>query len=325
MAADDVDGGRDEGAEEVRGDAIPDVPQSQSGDVVHHFVRVLEQFHCHLHDLVSDEVEARVGLLEMFLTTRRRQKKPLVDVAPQLEAGVLIDAVHQRGQAADPLRGLAQALPKKPLDVVPEPVPSDLVGGVPLLGQQGAERRKHRGLELRQVHVACIALGDLQHQHIALLLQSTRIRDVGHQIVEGLDHLAQPSAGGETHDGGIEVEHGLEGPHNNHVVGLAVLIARALHGGLLRRYGGAAFRALRARPAPALREEGPLALPTRLRVHGGQVAADLDLLPLVRVLAVLGGAGVGVGGLVGVLLSDGRRRFAVVWVRSLLPAVFEDL
>mmetsp|Transcript_60120 Transcript_60120/g.175673 ORF Transcript_60120/g.175673 Transcript_60120/m.175673 type:complete len:248 (-) Transcript_60120:1309-2052(-) len=90
--AHDLHAGGDEGPEELRGDAVADVPEAQRGDVLDHLVRVLVHLQGHRHDLVRDVVQPRGGLLEVVLSGRGQGEEGGVDVPADRAPRLLVQA-----------------------------------------------------------------------------------------------------------------------------------------------------------------------------------------------------------------------------------------
>ena len=91
--------------------------------------------------------------------------------------------------------------------------------------QGEAETRRQRndnfhclvcGLELRQVNLPLV-LVEYQCQHIALLLQTVGVGDIGHDVVELVENQCHPGAVSKAHYGRIEQEHFVEGSWNLHL------------------------------------------------------------------------------------------------------------
>mmetsp|Transcript_4756 Transcript_4756/g.11585 ORF Transcript_4756/g.11585 Transcript_4756/m.11585 type:complete len:380 (-) Transcript_4756:1166-2305(-) len=194
LVVEDLDARGHEGPEELGRDRVAYMAEAERGDVIDHLPRIFEDLEGHLEHAVGDEVQASVGLLEVVLTHWCRGEELLVDGLANLEELILRHAVHHPGQGSLPNLGRTERLAEETLHVVPEPIPSNLVAGVPDLGQGAAQGGEHARLVLREVHGGgALALGDFEGQDLALLLQASRVRHVGHDVVERPEDLEHPS------------------------------------------------------------------------------------------------------------------------------------
>mmetsp|Transcript_21947 Transcript_21947/g.48527 ORF Transcript_21947/g.48527 Transcript_21947/m.48527 type:complete len:355 (-) Transcript_21947:1202-2266(-) len=117
----DFDAGRHEGPHELCGDGVADVAETQRRDVVHHLDRLTVEFHGHIHDFRSDQVQIGVGLLEVVLPCRCRHEEFGVDLLSHLEGLGLIQRTKELRQGCLPRRRITHGFVQKPFDILPQP------------------------------------------------------------------------------------------------------------------------------------------------------------------------------------------------------------
>mmetsp|Transcript_10785 Transcript_10785/g.27781 ORF Transcript_10785/g.27781 Transcript_10785/m.27781 type:complete len:430 (-) Transcript_10785:961-2250(-) len=263
-----------EGTEELGGDAVGNVSEPEGRYIVGHVPRVAEALARHPDDALGDEVEALVRLLKEGLPSRVRTEERVIDRLAILIVLAVGEAPEHAVERTLPHVWLPQVLLQEALDVVPEPVPRHLVVRVPVLRQEGPQRRQHAGLELGQVDVgAPRGFADPQRQDVALLLQADRVLHVHDDVLEAAEHLLQPRLAGlaDAHDCGVDLEHALE--RRGHALAVLHQVGLQPLAGLVRRLR---FRAQRLRRLAA-------GLKVRLELPAH---VDHDILDLVLVLVV---------------------------------------
>mmetsp|Transcript_116739 Transcript_116739/g.337212 ORF Transcript_116739/g.337212 Transcript_116739/m.337212 type:complete len:244 (+) Transcript_116739:1493-2224(+) len=191
------------------------MPQAERREIVDHLVRVAENVSSCPEDLRRDVVEPGVRLLEDVLALLGHLEVAIINFLPHPELLLLVQAFQQGRKRPLVGHGGVQALAQHPLDVVPEPIPRDLMVRVPFLRQQGAQCGKHARLVLAEPNLTFVNLADSKDGDVALFLQPPRVRDIYDHGVEGRDHLAQPPVAAEAHHRCIEVEHRLIGAYHS--------------------------------------------------------------------------------------------------------------
>mmetsp|Transcript_41502 Transcript_41502/g.96991 ORF Transcript_41502/g.96991 Transcript_41502/m.96991 type:complete len:277 (-) Transcript_41502:579-1409(-) len=186
------------------------MPQSEARELFHHLLRSTVHLHRHLHDLLRNEEEASGGLLEEILPGGSQLKEPLIHIAAIVGQSLLRE-VHE--EALDGLLlcpRLAQLRSEQPLHVLPEPIPGHFMLRVPIFGHEGPQGSQHDGLELGEVYLT-LALGKIQRENVAFLLQAVGVGYIGHNWIEVLQDELHPVAICVAHHRSIEEEHFIEG------------------------------------------------------------------------------------------------------------------
>mmetsp|Transcript_9984 Transcript_9984/g.22503 ORF Transcript_9984/g.22503 Transcript_9984/m.22503 type:complete len:525 (-) Transcript_9984:971-2545(-) len=201
---------RDQGSNELGGNAVAHMAQAQGRDVVNHFPRIHEELPGHHADPLGNEMEPRVRLSEIVLSGWGNREEFGVDVRTHRVLLALFKPFHERHQCFLPDRRLAQVHLQNSLHVFPQPIPSDLMLGIPILREQLPQGGEHAGLELRQVHSVLRRLGNPHRKQVALLFQTGGVCNARHNGVEACKDLLQPDIISNAHDRSVELKHFLE-------------------------------------------------------------------------------------------------------------------
>mmetsp|Transcript_89326 Transcript_89326/g.257625 ORF Transcript_89326/g.257625 Transcript_89326/m.257625 type:complete len:461 (+) Transcript_89326:1018-2400(+) len=143
-AAQDLYASRDEGAEQVRRDAITDVAQAQRGNVLHHALGLAVHVQRHRDYLVGNKVEPGSGLLEVVLASGRHHEELRIYLAADEHQRVLVKAREQPREGGFLRSRLAHQGHQHARDILPQPRPRDLVQGAPVRDERPQGCQHHR-------------------------------------------------------------------------------------------------------------------------------------------------------------------------------------